>query len=69
MITPPPRIFPEQKDWLQFDEEDNTGYWYLYDDYTEIMVYGIEEPPYYLLVFPTMRIFSLEFIRQTLKAD
>lgn len=66
---PPPRILPDQKDWLQFDEEDNTGDWYLFDDYTEIRVYGAEVSPYRLPVFPAMRIFALEFIRQTLKVD
>lgn len=25
--NPPPKIFLEQKDWLQFDEEDRTGDW------------------------------------------
>ena len=67
--NPLPKIFPEQKDWLQFDEEESTGDWYLYDDYTEIRVYGAEVPPYCLPVFPAMRIFHLEFICQTLKAD
>ena len=67
--NPPPRIFLEQKDWLQFDEEDCIGDWYLFDDYTEIRVYGAEVPPYRLLVFPSMRVFALKFIRKNLKAD
>ena len=32
-------------------------------------MYLVEVPPYRLSVFPAMRVFALEFIRKTLKAD
>ena len=41
----------------------------MFDDYTEIIVYGADVPPYHLSLFPAMRIFSLEYICQTMKAD
>ena len=66
---PLPKIFPKQKDCLQFNDEESIGGWYLFDDYTKIRVYGADVPPYHLSVFPAMQIFSLEYIRQTLKVD
>ena len=51
--APSPRVFPEMKSWLQARKSQSTGDWFLFDDYTEIQVYGVEVSPY----------------RQTLKAD
>ena len=67
--NPLPRIFPEQRNWLQFSEEESIGDWYLFDDYTEIRVYGAEVSPYRLPVFPAMQIYALEYLRQNLKAN
>ena len=69
MHSSPPRIFPKQKERLQFNETDCTGDWCLFEDHTEIRVYGAEVPPYHLPVFPSMRIFAHGFIRQVLSAD
>ena len=41
----------------------------MFDDYTEIRVYGVDVPPYYLSLFPDMQVFAFEYICQTLKAD
>jgi hypothetical protein len=37
--------------------------------YTEIILYGSEVKPYKLPSFLTMRIFALEFIRQSINVD
>ena len=41
----------------------------MFDDYTEIRVYGANVPPYRLSLFPAMWAFALEYICQTMKAD
>ena len=45
------------------------GDWYLYKDYTKIKLYGCELEPYKLPIYLTPRLFSLEFIRQSLNVD
>jgi len=42
---------------------------YLFEDYIEIRVYGFEQPPYPFPLFIPMRIFSLDFIKHSLKID
>jgi len=54
---------------LHLSEKSKVGDWYLYKKFTEIQVYGCELPPYKLLVFVPMRIFALEFIRQSMRMD
>ena len=54
---------------MQFGDEESTGDWYLFDYYTQIRVYGADVPPYRLPLFPTMWVFTLEYIHQTMKAD
>ena len=41
----------------------------MYDDYSEIRLYGAGIEPYRLPIFVPMRLFSLEFIRQSLNVD
>ena len=57
------------KSWLQAGKSQSTGDWFLFEDYTEIRVYGAEVAPYWLPVFPVIRVYALEYIRQALKAD
>ena len=64
-----PRVFPEMKSWLQAGKSQSTGDWFLFDDYTEIRVYGAEFSPYRLPVFPVRQFYALEYIQQALKAD
>jgi hypothetical protein len=41
----------------------------MYQNHTEIRVYGCEFPPYRLEKYLSVRIFSLEYIRKTMKFD
>jgi hypothetical protein len=46
-----------------------TSDWYLYQDHTEIRVYGCELTPYKLPKYLPVRIFALEYIRQMINSD
>ena len=59
-----PRISTEIRRILHLIEQAKIGDWYLYQNYTEIRIYGCELPPYMLPVFVPTRIFALEYIRQ-----
>ena len=61
--SPSPRVFTEMKSWLQAEKSQSTEDWYLFDNYTEIQVYGVEVSPYQLPVFPVWRVYALEYIR------
>lgn len=63
------RINDEIVKVLQLINQATTGDWYLYQNYTKIMVYGCEVPPYKLPRYLPIRIFALEYIRQRLNAD
>jgi hypothetical protein len=43
--------------------------WYLYQNHTEIKVYGCELAPYKLPKYLPVRIFTLEYIRQMINSD
>jgi len=58
-----PRIGDEIKRILHLSENTKIGEWYLYQNYTEIRVYGCDLAPYKLPKYVPMRIFSLEYIR------
>lgn len=45
------------------------GDWYVYEDYSEIRLYGAGVEPYRLPIFVPIRLFSLEFIRKSLNVD
>ena len=64
-----PRIGEYIKRILHLSEQAKTGDWYLYNNYTEIRVYGCELPPYKIPKYVPMIIFSLEYIRQMLNMD
>ena len=54
---------------MHLADQERTGDWYLYQDYTKIKEYGCELAPYKLPKYLPMRIFSLEYIRQMLNLD
>lgn len=64
-----PRIYPDIRKFLHLSEQAKVGDWYLYQNYTEIRVYGSKLPPYRLPIFVPIRIFSLEYSRQMLNMD
>ena len=64
-----PRINEEIKIILPLSENCKVGDWYLYENYTEIRVYGALLAPYKLPKFLTTRIFALEYLRQILNVD
>ena len=55
--TPVPRISEEIVKVLHLVDQATTRDWYLYQNYTEIRVYGCELPPYKLPKFLPIRIF------------
>ena len=64
-----PRISEEIKKVLQLSEHNIIGNWYLYQNHTEIRVYGCQLTPYKLPKYLPMRLFALEYIRQILNSD
>jgi hypothetical protein len=66
---PEPRINEEIQRILHLSDLAKTGDWYLYQNHTEIRVYGCELAPYKLPKYVPVRIFSLEYIRQMINSD
>jgi hypothetical protein len=66
---PEPRINDEVHRILHLSDHTNTGDWYLYQNHTEIRVYGCELAPYKLTKYLPVRMFSLEYIRQMINSD
>jgi hypothetical protein len=66
---PEPRINEEIHRILHLSDLAKTRYWYLYQNHTEIRVYGCELAPYKIPKYLPMRIFSLEYIRQMINSD
>ena len=64
-----PRISDEIKKVLQPSEQSRTGDWYLYQNHTEIRVFGSNILPYKLPKYLPMRVFALEYIRKILNSD
>ena len=54
------------KELLQLSPSKMVGYWFLTEAETVIRLYGFVHQPYVLPTFLTVRIFSLEFLRQKL---
>jgi hypothetical protein len=66
---PEPRINEEIQRILHLSDLAKMGDWYLYQNHTEIRVYGCELAPYKLPKYFPVRIFSLEYIRQMINSD
>ena len=64
-----PRVFPAMKELLQLFPSKMAGDWFLVEEETIIRLYGFVHQPYVLLDFLTVRIFSLEFLRQKLTVE
>ena len=59
-----PRLLLEIKEMFQLYPSKMIGYWFLTEFEIVIRLYGFVHQPYVLLAFLTVRIFSLELIRQ-----
>jgi hypothetical protein len=66
---PEPRINDKVQWILHLLDHTKTGDCYLYQDHTEIRVYGCELALYKLPKYLPIRIFSLEYIRQMISSD
>jgi hypothetical protein len=66
---PEPRINDEVRRILHLSDNAKTGDWYLYQNHTEVRVYGCELAPYKLSRYVPVRIFALEYIRQIMNSD
>jgi hypothetical protein len=66
---PEPRINEEIQRVLHLSDLAKTGDWFLYQNHTEIRVYGCELAPYKLPKYVPVRIFTLEYIRQMINSD
>jgi hypothetical protein len=66
---PEPRINDEVQRILHLSDHTKTGDWYLYQDHTEIRIYGCELAPYKLPKYLPIRMFSLEYIRQMINSN
>lgn len=64
-----PKISDEIKRVLQLSRNSRIGDWYLYQDNTEIRIYGCHITPYKLPKYLPMRIFALENIRHIINSD
>lgn len=67
--SPPPRISLDIRRILQLSKQHKVGDWYLYQNHTEIRIYGCELAPYKLPRYLPMRLFSLEYYRQIINLD
>jgi len=67
--SPLPRISDDIKRILQLSKQYRVGDWYLYQNHTEIRVYGCEFPPYKLPKYVRMILFSLEYYRKMINSN
>jgi hypothetical protein len=63
------RINEEIQRILHLSDLAKMGDWYLYQNHTEIRIYGCELAPYKLPKYLPVRIFALEYIRQMINSD
>ena len=61
-----PRVLPKMRNILYLSIEKIIGDWFLFEHGTVIRLYGFVHTPYLFPSFLTPRVFSMEFIRQTL---
>ena len=62
--SPPPRISANVRRVLHLSKQYRVGDWYLYQNHTEIRIYGCELAPYKLPKYLPMRLFALEYYKQ-----
>ena len=58
--TEQPRVSEEIKRILQLSEHCKVGDWYLYENHTELRIFGSILAPYKFPKFLTIRVFALE---------
>ena len=61
--------YDEVRRVLHLSENAKKGYWYLYQNHSEIRVYGCELASYKLPRYIPVRVFALEYIRQIMNSD
>jgi hypothetical protein len=66
---PEPRVNDEVRRVLHLSESAKIGDWYLYQNHSEIRVYGSELAPYKLPRYIPVRVFALEYIRKSMNSD
>jgi hypothetical protein len=66
---PETRINDKVQRILHLSNHTKTGDWYLYQNHTEIRVYGCDLALYKLPKYLPFKIFSLEYIRQVINSD
>jgi hypothetical protein len=66
---PKPQIHDDVQRILHLSNNPKKGDWYLYQNHTEIRVFGCELAPYKLPKYVSVRIFALEYIRQIMNSD
>lgn len=64
-----PRITSELQECLHPSAQIDIGVWFVYKDYTILIIYGAELKPYRLPTFLTPRIFALKVLRQRFNSD
>lgn len=64
-----PTFLPNAQEFLQLSKDVRCGYWFIFEEHAESRLYGASSSPYRLPKFVPMRLFALEFIRQSLKVD
>jgi len=67
--NPLPRISADIERVLQLSKQYKVGDWYLYQNHTEIRIYGCEIPPYKLPRYLPIRLFALEYYRKMINFD
>jgi len=67
--SPPPRISSNIRRILQLSKQSKVGDWYLYQNHTEIRIYGCELAPYKLPKYLPMSLFALEYYRQIINSN
>ena len=65
----PPCFLPKAQEFLHLGASCKFGDWFVFEEYYEIILYGGNVEPYRLPNFVPMRLFALEFIRQSLNVD
>lgn len=67
--SPTPKISQDIKRVLQLSKQSKVGDWYLYQNHTEIRIYGCQLAPYKLPKYLPMRLFALEYYRKIMNFD
>lgn len=67
--SPPPKISQEIKRVIHLSKQSKVGDWYLYQNHTEIRIYGCELAPYKVPKYLPMRLFAMEYYRKIMNSN